>query len=373
MNRAIPLIILATLLAPLCPRQASPSASADCGLPTITFDYVPPIGSFQNLTGHVDCAAPADYAVAVYIYISGWWTKPTFQSPTTPIQPDGSWATDITTGGSDQLATKIAAFLIPIEYGPPLVAGGAVLPAELYANAAAYTSVNRDEPRTIRFSGYTWEVRNTPLRSGPGNNYFSNDTSNVWVDSSGYLHLAIVQRNGTWYCAEVTNLSTAGYGTHTIEVGSRVDLLDKNVVFGFFTWDDYTPQYNYREIDIEFGRWGDAYAPNAQYVIQPWDVPGNRYRFFLNLSESDSLHQFNWQPDSVQFDSWDRAGTPLQTWAYSNSPAIPPPGGNIHLNLWLLEDQFPSDGQPVEVIIKSYRYTPGPERIYLPVVLQGGG
>jgi hypothetical protein len=38
-------------------------------------------------------------------------------------------------------------------------------------------------------------------------------------------------------------------------IDSRVDLLDRNIVLGLFTWDTYAPQYNYREIDFEFSRW----------------------------------------------------------------------------------------------------------------------
>ena len=120
---------------------------ASCPSPGIFLDVVPPIGSYENLRGHVACVKPADYRVAVYIKVSGWWTKPYFDSPLTPIQSDGAWVTDITTGGSDQLATDIAAFLVPKGYSPPQMSGGAVLPDELYANAHAYTSAARGAQR----------------------------------------------------------------------------------------------------------------------------------------------------------------------------------------------------------------------------------
>ena len=352
--------------------KAPSAAPADCQ-PAIVFDYIPPFGSFEDLTGRVSCADPAGYAAAVYINVNGWWTKPTFATPLTPIQPDGTWVTDITTGGSDQFATEIAVFLVPAGFAPPLMSGGNVLPDALYAGAAAYIFATRRAARTIRFSGYTWEVKYTPVRSGPGENYFSDDPESVWVDENGYLHLAVVQREGIWYCAEVINTALAGYGEHTIEVGSRVDLLDKNVVFGYFTWDGQAPEYSYREIDIEFSRWGTDTDPNAQYVIQPWDAAGNRRRFDLSLPGPDSKHQFNWLPGSVMFDSWDGNGAPLQTWTYTNPLYLKPAGGNIRLNLWLLEGQVPSDGQSAEVIVKSYRYQPGPHRIYLPAAIRGGG
>jgi hypothetical protein len=212
----------------------------------------------------------------------------------------------------------------------------------------------------ITFSGYNWEVKSSGASPiGPGPNYFSDDPADVWVDESGYLHLSIVSRGGKWYSTEVICLDTLQYGTYTITSTSRLDLLDKNVVLGFFSWDTQAPQYNYREIDIEFSRWGEDAAQNAQYVIQPWDVSGNRHRYYMNLTGTESTHRFDWHPDRVQFDSWDGDGSLLQSWAYTNPTYIPPVGaGNARINLWLLNGWAPSDGQNVEVIIKSFQFVP---------------
>jgi len=113
------------------------------GDPVIKFTYVPPLGSFEYLRGQVWHVNPADYKVAVYIYVSGWWTKPTFANPLTTIQSDGSWITDITTGGIDETATRIAAFLVPNGYNPPSMSGGGTLPSELDQNAIANVKVTR--------------------------------------------------------------------------------------------------------------------------------------------------------------------------------------------------------------------------------------
>src|SRR5574341_1745935 len=40
-------------------------------------------------------------------------------------------------------------------------------------------------PRQISFSGYMWNVKKSNGRVGPGPNYFSDSTQNVWVDLSG--------------------------------------------------------------------------------------------------------------------------------------------------------------------------------------------
>lgn len=114
------------------------------GTPTVSMNVVPSIGSNDNLIGSIMHVIPADYKVAVYIKVaSGWWTKPYAATPLTLILPDGSWVCDITTGGSDTLATEIAAFLIPNSYTPPMVLNATVLPAELGNNAVAQTTVTR--------------------------------------------------------------------------------------------------------------------------------------------------------------------------------------------------------------------------------------
>jgi exo-beta-1,3-glucanase (GH17 family) len=113
------------------------------GTPTVEFTDVPVIGSTANLHGLVLHAAPLAHRIAVYIYVSGWWTKPYFDRPTTSIGCDGAWEADVTTGGIDERATRIAAFLIPEDYRPPLLAGAGALPPALTANAVASVQVNR--------------------------------------------------------------------------------------------------------------------------------------------------------------------------------------------------------------------------------------
>jgi exo-beta-1,3-glucanase (GH17 family) len=113
------------------------------GTPAIEFTSVPPYGSFENLKGQVWHVKSEDYRVAVYIYVFGWWTKPYWNNPLISINCDGTWTCDITTGGSDQNATKIAAYLVPATYSPPLGNGQSTLPEELKQNAVAWTEITR--------------------------------------------------------------------------------------------------------------------------------------------------------------------------------------------------------------------------------------
>ena len=100
-----------------------------------------------TLDGYVTGLTPADFKIAVYIKVEGnWWTKPTADSPLTTIQPDGSWSSDIVTGGIDEQATYVVAYLLPNGVEPPLRLGGPDLPPEL----ASYSQrmVDRTQPPT---------------------------------------------------------------------------------------------------------------------------------------------------------------------------------------------------------------------------------
>lgn len=118
--------------------------NCDPSIPNLRFTQVPSIGSFENLKGQVCRVKPADYRIVVYIKVgSGWWVKPFANQPLTNILNDGSWTCDITTGGIDQTATEIVAYLIPNGFSPPILLGSPSLPAILDQNAVAKTNVVR--------------------------------------------------------------------------------------------------------------------------------------------------------------------------------------------------------------------------------------
>jgi hypothetical protein len=333
----------------------------------IEFTNVPPYGSSANLQGRVLFKDPNecnDYAVAVYILVPpyGWWTKPLWARSLTPIV-NCNWTCDIVTGGQDIYATEIIAFLVPKDYSPPLIGGQQCLPEELYQ--FPYVKTIRYEK--ISFSGLNWLIKRANDPVGPGPNYFSDSNENVWVDPNGYLHLGIRQSDGKWYCSEVIADAILGYGKYVFTVKGRLDLLDENIVLGLFTWEDCVPQYNYREIDIEFSRWGNPNDPNnGQYVIQPYNTEGNRYRFFVDCSKNDTTtHVFTWSPSQISFYSYygDFTTTPdpndlIESWCY-NGNDIPPSGSeNPRINFWLMNGYAPTNGQNAEIVIKSFQYLP---------------
>ena len=330
--------------------------------PIIEFTYIPPYGSSCNLEGRVRNVDPADYKVAVYIFVegAGWWTKPYFAHPLTPIQSDSTWVCDITTGGSDIYATKIHAFLLSNGVDPPLVGGQAALPETLYTISVANVYTIRT-PKVISFSGYEWWVKASVHPVGPGPNYFSDSTENVWVDEQGQLHLKITKRNGKWHCAEVILKNSFGYGKYIFYLTGRIGRLNQNAVLGLFTWDD-SPAEFHREIDIEFSRWGVEADSNAQYVVQPWDQSGNRHRWMMPELLDSSTHWFIWEPDSICFFSvkghqYDPPfDSIIHCWVYTGSN-IPTEGNeNPRINLWLFNGNAPTDTAGLEVIITDFEY-----------------
>jgi hypothetical protein len=249
-----------------------------------------------------------------------------------------------TSSGSDRTRSRRA--------GRGLAAAAAVAAAlALPAAAGSGTTATR----TISFSGYTWQVKSSNGKVGPGPNSFSSSPQNVWVDTQGRLHLAITRSRNRWYCAEIVNTQSLGYGTYTFTLDSRVDALDPNVTLGLFTWSD-APAYAHRELDVEFARWGNASDPtNGQYVVQPWDATDHLRRITQPAVASSSVG-FTWAAGAVSFTS--SSATPA-SWQYSGSDVPLPGDERARMNLWLYRGAAPTDGKPAEVIVRSFTFTPG--------------
>ena len=351
---------LSAALVALC---AYPSAAA----PEILITDLPRCQSTNQLSGLVRGVSPNTCRVATFTYSSaeGWNTK-SFDSATslTPIQPDGTWATDITSGGSDTNATRIAALLVRANFNYPLVRGAATLSTNLLSQALATAIVTRPglDQRCIRFSGYDWLVRSRT--GGPGPNCFSDSTNNVWLDASGRLHLRITRRSNQWQCAEIYSTRSFGYGSYRFRLDSRVDTLNDRVVLGLFTYSS-DPVFHDREIDVEFGRWANPGDPsNAQFVVQP-PASGHLVRFAVPAEQTNSTHLFTWESNRVAFQSLGGAYLPgldptnvLADWTFASS-GVPQAGDEIvAINLWLFRGIGPADGSEVEVVLRSFEFVP---------------
>lgn len=335
--------------------------------PVLRITTLPAYGTTEDITGTVSGVTISSQTVALYVFTSGWWTKPTFLNPTVPVGSDGTWTGDITTGGNDLYATKIAAFLLPGGVTPPQAQGTGALPASLGTLALASVIADRPAPeRILTLGGREWRVKQSMWQVGPGTNYFSGDPADIWSDAEG-MHLSIVNRDGKWWCTEVILKDSLGYGMYFFQTHGRLDTLPACVVAGFFTWDDYAPA-PYREIDFEYARWGNAADPtNAQYVIQPATVPGQRQRITVNQSadQLDLTHVLVWSPGRTWFRTFsgrvamaDLGKTqPIAEWEFLG-PAVPVPGSETwRVNFWL--SQLPTtETGPFSIIMSDFRFVP---------------
>ncbi len=220
------------------------------------------------------------------------------------------------------------------------------------------------ESKTIRFSGYDWAVRSG--HGGPGPNDW--DENNVWVDLSGFLHMKLTSRGTGCFCAEVNTKDRLGFGHYQFWIVGRVDRLDPNVVFGMFNYptSDVGPDGT-NEIDIEYAQWGNPEAKHGNYTVWPVrkDLIRGFTRFALELNGNYTTHRFIWNSTSVSFQSLhghrdDNSGL-FEKWLYQ-----PPDSKNyisqkampVRINLWCFKGQVPRNGQPVEIVIRSFKFTP---------------
>ncbi|MCK9618048.1 MAG: T9SS type A sorting domain-containing protein [Lentimicrobiaceae bacterium] len=323
---------------------------------TVSFNHIPAWESTEYLTGKISNTTISDQRILVYLYFDGWWwVKPYGSSPLTIILPDSSWYCNVTTGGCDAYADRFTAFIVPDSYTIPGISFQNKLPDELYQFPNCNT-IRKQGKRKIEFSGLQWTVKNNSAGCaiGPGPNLFSADTSDIFIDEEQHLHLKIAHHpdDGLWYCSEVIADTSLGYGKYRFSINNRLDTLDKNAVLGLFTWDDYANNNYYAEIDLEASRWGNEADSNFQYVIQPWDVTGNRYRLNVGSAEN-SIHEFIWTNDTVFFNSYDGENNLFNTWKYYGEYMPVPNRENTRINLWLYLNP-PANNNDIEIEIKSF-------------------
>jgi hypothetical protein len=251
---------------------------------------------------------------------------------------------------------------IPAQTQVPAGQSSTILPAPALEAAAAPTATT-DFRRSVEFSGYQWWVRSAAELQGPGPNFFSDAPDHVWVDGEGRLHLRVAaSADGRWYCVEVESSASPGYGTYQFTLDSRVDNLDPNVVAGFFTWSD-DPAENHRELDIEFGVFGQPTDPGGRYTVQPY-TSTNNVSLFKPPSSQTSAHAFEWSQQQVVFQSWTGVDNPSTGRAniiasHAFVGGVPEHSDeHVHMNVWLDAGKAPTDSEPVEIVVKQFAFTP---------------
>jgi len=283
--------------------------------------------------------------VVLWAKTDRWYVQPSVSDPYTIIQSDGTWSS-FTYPWVRMVALLVDSSYVPgsiKDYHPSMDPG--VISWDEYPDKSV---------RYINWRNYCWRVKTGDL-VGPGPNYFSDDTANVWIDQQDRLHLKTNLQADRWFCAEVVLNRPLGYGRYSFKLDSRVDSLDYNTILGCFIYETLN-----QEFDIEFSQ--RLAAPfNAQYVAQPWYTPGN-IEFFNMPSSSQTSHSFEWLPNEVICNSWyghADAPTPstlIHTWIYTGPDVPTPTDERMIFNLYLFGGEAPYQGLPDEVIITSFEF-----------------
>jgi len=245
------------------------------------------------------------------------------------------------------------------------------------------------EKGDLYFSGYYWNYKNKTSPAGPGPNIFLGNKQAAWVDSSGKLHLTIQKINNQWVCSEIISAKEFGYGTFVFSSETDISNFDERVVFGAFTWDDYSFQKQANsEIDVEFSKWN---APNdtllVTYSVQPvWfsnPTPYQERSFKPKLArkwiKGPMTFAMKWTPDVVSWQNFSGLGFPggnmISQWQFdktnvsrsklennlvSDPIVIPAPSDstNFRFNFWLLGGLPPNNSQRHEIIVSDFKFIP---------------
>jgi hypothetical protein len=323
---------------------------------SIQFTRIPPAekggpDTLDRIEGRVT-GAQRGQRIVLFAKSGVWWVQPEAKQPFTAIRADATWTS------ATHLGTEYAALLVDAEYVPPLStealpeAGGGIV-------AVATTPGDpskRAGHHTLQFSGYEWIARAAPSDRGGTNDY---DPANAWTDDGGAMHLRIAGEAPGWTCAEVRLTRRLGYGSYRFVVRD-VSHLEPAAVLTLFTWDGPASDQNHREMDIEISRWGEPAAKNAQYVVQPYYVPANVWRFVAPAGVL--THTLRWEPGRLTARTV-RGGRPATGASvvaeHAFTSGVPSPGNEtVRMNLYVFRRSAVALQRGTEVVIEKFEYLP---------------
>lgn len=325
--------------------------------PTIQITRVPAADTggpleLDYIEGKVSGAA-AGQQVVLYARSGVWWIQPFRKQPFTRIQPDSTWK------NSTHLGMEYAALLVDSGYVPqakltslPERGNGVLAVASAKGLPTAPIS-----SKTIHFSGYDWKVRSAENDRGGESNFY--DPANAWIDEKGYLHLRMEERGDHWTCAEVDLTRSLGYGTYRFVIQESRQQ-QPSTVLGMLIWDEMALDATRKELDIELSQWGNPDSQNAQYVVQPYYLPGNVARF--TVPGGVSTHIIRWEPRAASFKTMLGDGSDARSKSVAEhifTAGIPTPGAEkVHLSLYRFKRAKGLSQRPAEVVIEKFQYLP---------------
>jgi len=240
------------------------------------------------------------------------------------------------------------------------------------ATAGDYAAMatRQSASNTLHWMGHEWTITNGGMAG-----VVKGNPANVFLDDSGYLHLRIMNRGGTYTASEVFSEDKIGFGTYQWQIEGAVLKMDKSTVLGLFP---YGPKAGIgsdaeNEIDIEFSQWNNTcHGCNADFTFYP--ATGNKKlgpkEDNFTISQKDgtlTTARIEWTSTRIVatiMSGLQPVGTTanvLQTLTFAppdyaaRIPQVPLPLG---MNLWCFKTTPASDQ---EVIIRNFQYVPMPE------------
>jgi hypothetical protein len=241
----------------------------------------------------------------------------------------------------------------------------AIVAATGASNAASAGNTTTTDPSD--WKGHKWKLTNGGMAGVAKGN-----PANIFVDASGYLHLRIINRGGTYTASEMFSVEKMGFGTYQWQIEGALLNMDKSTVLGLFS---YGPQAGIganaeNEIDIEFSQWNNTCnGCNADFTF--WPTTGNKSlgpmedNFKIDMGSSTlTTARFEWSSTRIVatiMRGLQPLGTTadvLQTLTFAppdyaaRIPQVPLPLG---MNLWCFKVTPASDQ---EVIIRDFQFVP---------------
>jgi len=358
-QKVLVLLLRYTLSLVFCISLSSCQAHRSDTDPSIEFTKIPPAAQggrerVDTIVGKVRNARPGQQIV-IYAHSGPWWVQPWPDRPLIPIKADSTWSTET------HLGFEYAALLVDSDYHPLPTLD--VAPTQGGRVALVKIVKGTGEPqfaptKPLKFSGYDWEVRTIASDKGGTNNLY--DPDNAWTDASGALHLQIRRKSSRWACAEIFLNHSLGYGTYAVTVRDT-SRLEPAAVFSMFTFEDWSGDEHYREMDIEVSRWGDAASKNnAQYVVQPFYIPGNVFAFAA--PPGTLTYSMRWESGRAIFKAIRGASGGAGARVISEhefTSGVPSPGqARLRLILYLVASDKNPLQKPTEVVVEKFEYLP---------------
>jgi hypothetical protein len=327
--------------------------------PSIEFTHIPPAAQggrerVDTISGRVRNARPKQQIV-IYAHSGQWWVQPWPDHPFIPIKADSTWSTET------HLGFEYAALLVEPDYHPLPIMDVAATQGGSVALVTIVKGVGKPQfapTGSLKFSGYDWGVRTIASDKGGTNNLY--DPENTWTDASGALHMQIKKKSGKWSCAEIFLTRSLGYGTYSVTVRDT-SLLEPAAAFSMFTFDEWASEQHFREMDVEVGGRGNAANKNnAQYVIQPFYIPGNLFAF--SAPSGTLMYVLRWESGHATFKTFRGRSIGARAQLVSEhefTSGIPVPGKAIpRLIFYVVASNKNPMQKPSEVVVEKFEYLP---------------